>query len=204
MEDARFRKMLGVGAEAGPEEIRRAWRRLVMENHPDRYPQERKSVQELRIITLNEAYAFLMRPGRIGPRPAASPVSTASSATSATANGGTAVGLHRDPAYAWYKQGFLRFSLAVHGIAELNADLAEQQQASYKPRYQASLDFASSLRLLGDAHGYFARLLERYPESPWSPDARYKLKRIERFTLLYRKILANLGGPLPGRATAPQ
>jgi hypothetical protein len=204
MEDTRFREILGVGRDATAEEIRRAWRRLVMQNHPDRFPAERKSLQELRVITLNEAYAFLMtpehRPPPRGPRPEVNrPPASPPEAVPATA-----VGAHRDPAYAWYKQGFLRFSLAVHGIAELNADLAMVEQASYKPRYEASLDFASSLRLLAEAHRYFARVAESFPDSVWSPDASYKLKRIERFTLLYRRILANLGRPVPRRRSQPQ
>lgn len=215
MDDARFRELLGVGPEATIEEIRRAWRRRVMENHPDRFPAERKSFQELRVVTLTEAYAFLMAlarepslameaPCAEAGRPAAGPANAAKSASGRRAAGAraaaacadrssTAVGMHKDPAYAWYKQGFLHFSMAVHGIAELNVDLAKGKQASFKPRYQAARDFAASLRLLADAHGYFARVVGRYPESVWGADAGFKLKRIERFTRLYRKILANLG-----------
>lgn len=85
-----------------------------MENHPDRFPSERKPMQELRIIALNEAYTSLMSRSR-GP-------GLADQASSDTAAGGpsvtgpaaarqpapgTALGPHRDPAYANYKQGFL-------------------------------------------------------------------------------------------------
>ncbi|MCX7030903.1 MAG: J domain-containing protein, partial [Spirochaetes bacterium] len=60
MSDARFRELLGLGPGASREEIRRSWRRRVMANHPDRFPSDRKTAQELRVIALNEAYASLM------------------------------------------------------------------------------------------------------------------------------------------------
>jgi hypothetical protein len=84
-----------------------------MENHPDRFPSERKPLQELRIIALNEAYASLMSRSR---EPwAADPLGADSGNRHPAAPGPGAVrqpprgavGLHRDPAYANYKQGFL-------------------------------------------------------------------------------------------------
>jgi hypothetical protein len=85
------------------------------------------------------------------------------------------------------------FSLAVHGIAETDARVAAGRQPSYTPRYEAARDFAGSLGLLAEAHRYFARVVERHPDSVWAADAKMKLRRIERFTRLYRKILSNLG-----------
>lgn len=188
MSDARFRELLGLEPGATREEIRRSWRRRVMENHPDRHPPDLKAAQELRVIALNEAYASLMAMARERrtPDPARAPAARAQAGT-------TAVGWHRDPAYAYYKQGFLNFSLAVHGIAETDARVAAGRQPSYTPRYEAARDFAGSLGLLADAHRYFARVVERHPDSVWAADAALKLRRIERFTRLYRKILANLG-----------
>ncbi len=120
-----------------------------MENHPDRFPPDRKTLQELRIIALNEAYASLMalaRDPRIaGPAPAGgvvgSPPSTGPAGIQQPAP--TAVGPHRDPAYAYYKQGFLSFSLAVRGIAEMDKRVAAGRQPSYTPRYEAACPFRS-------------------------------------------------------------
>ena len=158
-----------------------------MENHPDRFPPERKEVQELATISLGEAYAALMSCRGTAPlaplAPHASPVWPRG-----------AVGPHRDPAYAYYKQGFVNFSIAVRGIAEVTRAAAAQKLPSFSPRYRASQDVASSLRLLQAARGYFSRVVERYPRSVWCADARLKLSRINRFTDLYRTILANLGG----------
>jgi hypothetical protein len=202
--DARFRELLGVAPGASREEIRRSWRRRVMENHPDRFPSERKPLQELRIIALNEAYASLMSlsrgPGIAGPASAGDAAARSAAAGPGAARqpapGTAAVGPHRDPAYAYYKQGFLSFSLAVHGIAEMDARVAAGRQPSYTPRYEAARDFAGSLGLLAEAHRYFARVVERHPASVWAADATLKLRRIERFTRLYRKILSNLGASM--------
>ena len=115
MSDARFRDLLGLEPGATREQIRRHWRCRVMENHPDRFPADRKSVQELRVIALNEAYASLMAlsrdPKLADPAPdsgaTGSPWSAGSAAAKPPAPAAGAVGRHRDPAYAYYKQGFL-------------------------------------------------------------------------------------------------
>jgi preprotein translocase subunit Sec63 len=115
MSDARFRDLLGLEPGATREQIRRHWRCRVMENHPDRFPADRKSVQELRVIALNEAYASLMAlsrdPKLADPAPdsgaTGSPWSAGSAAARPPAPAAGAVGRHRDPAYAYYKQGFL-------------------------------------------------------------------------------------------------
>ncbi len=115
MSDARFRELLGLEPGASREQIRRSWRRRVMENHPDRFPPDRKPLQELRLIALSEAYASLMALSRdakladpasggivSGSPPAAGPAAMGRPAAAAGA-----IGPHRDPAYAYYKQGFL-------------------------------------------------------------------------------------------------
>ncbi len=172
-----------------------------MENHPDRFPTDRKPLQELRIIALNEAYASLMSlprgPGFAGPAragsaagnpPAAGRVRPGSRRPARPPSACTAILRTRITS-----RGFFSFSLAVHGIAEMDARVAAGRQPSYTPRYEAARDFAGSLGLLAEAHRYFARVIERHPGSVWAADATLKLRRIERFTRLYRKILSNLG-----------
>ncbi len=200
MSDSYFREIVGVHAGATREEIKRAYRRQVMENHPDRFPDEEKPLQELKIVTLTEAYTALMGRGeaaeerqdgdggRSGP---AAAVGRRPRPPVASSRPG--IGPLKDPAYAYYKQGFLNFSLAVHGIAEANQRVAEEKSPGFRP-YRVAQDFANSLSLLQAAHGYFERVVEDHAGCVWEADARWKLKRIERFTKLYRRILSNLGG----------
>jgi hypothetical protein len=209
MSDLYFRQVLGVPGSATREQIRQAYRRRVMENHPDRFTAEKKPLQELAMITLTEAYTALMSappeqepaapPPRRGER-ADVPGGFAPTAArpSAGAEGRTvALAPHKDPAYAYYKQGFINFSLAIHGIAEINRRIAAGRVPRFTRRYTAAQDIADSLGFLRAAHGYFTRVTADFGGSVWFSDARQKLRRIEQFTVIYRRILANLGGVEP-------
>ncbi len=211
MADGYFQEVLGLPRDATRAQVRQAYRRLVMENHPDRFPAERKAVQELAMITLTEAYTALMSmaPGLQEPHPREERARPEGSRPSgerrpagdrATACGRGSVAPHGDPAYAYYKQGFINFSLAIHGIAEINRRIAAGRAPRFTRRYTAAEDFASSLSLLSTAHGYFSRVVERHPRSVWGADSLVKLRRIERFIALYSRILTNLGrSPVPSR-----
>jgi curved DNA-binding protein CbpA len=198
MNDAYFRQILGVSPQADRDEIRQAYRHLVMENHPDRFPPEKKPLQDLAIITLTEAYTALMSaPAVKAPRPGAAEAFRAPRGPQRTSAGPdgkdySALAPHGDPSYAYYKQGFINFSLAIHGIAEINRKIAAGRVPRFTRRYTAKEDIASSLAFLRAAHGYFSRVVEEHSRSVWSADASAKLRRIERFTKLYRRILANL------------
>lgn len=193
-----FREILGVPAGATREQIRLAWRKRVMENHPDRFPGEQKALQELAMITLTEAYHALMgatpqsASRRPGPVARAAPPRARPATRTEPGERSTALGAHNDPAYAYYKQGFINFSLAIHGVAEINRRLAAGRAPVPRRRYNAAEDIAGSLVFLREAHGYFDRVAREHGESVWAADARMKLRRIEHFTEIYRRILANL------------
>jgi hypothetical protein len=195
MSEQHFRDILGVTETATQEQIRQAYRKLVMENHPDRFPSEKKALQELTTITLTEAYTALMSALTMREEhtpshtPAHAPAKPESRSAPPSGPGLTA---HRDPSYAYYKQGFINFSLAIHGIAEINRKIAAGRVPHFTRRYTAAEDIAGSLGFLQAAYGYFSRVVEDHPASVWSADSRAKLRRIDRFTLIYRRILENL------------
>jgi hypothetical protein len=103
-----------------------------------------------------------------------------------------AVALPRDPAYAYYKQGFINFSLAIHGIAAVNRKIAAGRSLPSRRRFNTAEYFGTSLAYLRAAHGYFTRVVEQYAGSVWVADSRFKLRRIEGLTAIYRRILKNL------------
>ena len=228
MSDSYFREILGVPPDATREQIRQSYRQRVMENHPDRFPPERKHLQELATITLTEAYGALMSgaiqrmastyPADLAStypadfasadtaarsrHPSAEPVPAAAASRPAAAGmphaarstvlGVAALALPRDPAYAYYKQGFINFSLAIHGIAAVNKKIAAGRSLPSRRRFNTAEYFGTSLAYLRAAHGYFSRVVEDYAGSVWVADSRFKLRRIEGLTAIYRRILGNL------------
>jgi curved DNA-binding protein CbpA len=197
MTDRFFWEQLGLEPGAGQREIKRAYHRMVRVNHPDLFPQERKAIQELKMIALNEAYDFLIRLEPAGRRGAERPSAQLRPRPPARRPEapGCVLGPHRDPAYAYYKQGFVHFSRALQGIEALYRSLTRRRVEPFKPRDDAYQRFAQGLVELRHAHEYFTRVLEEFGQSIWRHDAELKLERIERFTGLYRRILGNLGRP---------
>ncbi len=197
MSDIFFRELLGVKPGAGKPDIRRAFHSLARKNHPDYYPEEQKALQEMKMIILNEAYSYLIEAA--GPEEGRREYSGRLNRPAGVSRAGTAgeesvqpdaVGQHKDPAYAYYKQGFVHYSRALHGIEALH-HVITFQKVSFKPRMTVYQRFVKSLTLLGRAHGYFTRVAEEFPQSMWCRDANIKLRRIERFNALYRKIISN-------------
>ena len=197
MSDIFFRELLGVKPGAGKTDIKRAFHRLVRKNHPDCYPEEQKALQEMKMIALNEAYSYLIEAAdqEQGRRE----YSGCLDRTAGVYRAGTAgeeaappdaVGQHKDPAYAYYKQGFVHYSRALHGIEALH-HVITFKKASFKPRMTVYQRFLKSLTFLSKAHGYFTRVTDEFPQSMWCRDANIKLRRIERFNVLYRKIISN-------------
>lgn len=203
-------ELLGLSEDVSTEELKRAYRRLVKRHHPDRFQGEERALQQLRMAEINDAYRNILR-SRAGLKqapPAASPAAFRRGPLSASRE----VGLHGDPAYAYYKQGFVHYSRGAGGMMmrgprrKLNPDSGGLEQAR------------TALRFFLQAHGYFRRVVEEFPESPWAADAEWRLERIEGFTRIYRKISRNIekrlaeapvagvvghDAPEPGAAPAP-
>ena len=229
MNDSFFWRELGLEPGADRRQIKKAYWQLARKHHPDFFPEDRKAIQELKMIALNEAYAYLMGTMRVeGDRGAglhaagfraADGMNTTHSTPGGTArhsgpDGGlkvdtswsgpgaagvaepvsdrTDLGFHKDPSYAYYKQGFVHFSRAIHGIEALYQSLSQRRVVHFKPRDDAYQRFADGLVELRRAHEYFSRVVQEFEGSIWKHDASMKLRRIERFTGLYRRILGNL------------
>jgi len=198
--DPFFWRELGLQPGVDRKQIKRAYWQLARQNHPDYFPEERKAVQELRMIALNEAYAHLMSgpdvPGdSLQPRHSERfgfDASWSDVGAGRPAPERSDLGYHKDPSYAYYKQGFVHYSRAVHGIEALYRSLTQRGIVHFKPRDDAYHRFAEGLVELRRAHEYFSRVVQEFEQSIWRHDARMKLRRIERFTVLYRRILGNL------------
>ncbi len=57
-----YYKILGINKNAGPEEIKKAYRKMALRHHPDRVPQEQKKEAEEKFKEMSEAYEVLSDP----------------------------------------------------------------------------------------------------------------------------------------------
>lgn len=177
-------------------ELKKVWRLLVKENHPDLFPEAFKKAQEEKIQEINAAYralgSFLKTvPKKISPKTSENAGSketkkkTISQKTAKASLRGDETVLHGDPVYAWYKRGFRLYSEAVGGIHA-------KWMRSKAFRGKALELFLKRLHLLWEARDYFQRVVREEPGSVWVRDASYKLWRIEQFTRVYTRIKENL------------
>jgi curved DNA-binding protein CbpA len=140
--------------------------------------------------------------GDMGPQSASSGDSGAFfSAWSGKARAGapsssTDVGPLRDPAYAYYKQGFRYFNRGATELSRKEApDLRRALLRERTPRAYDAYVLRFALRALHyfeRSYSYFLVVVDRYPASPWYADAKWKLRRIEKFTAIYQRICENL------------
>jgi len=192
MADNYFYNLLGVAPGATPEQVKHAFHNLARKNHPDFFPEEKKPLQEARMMALNEAYDYLLNREDQGFALQAKS-SVPPSDRSACKSDASSVGLHKDPSYAYYKQGFVNYSRALNGIMSVHDIMGKKKiKRLDQGKNEMAERFINSLTFLRMAHGYFSRVVAEYGDSMWQRDADIKLKKIERFTWLYRRILTNM------------
>ncbi len=187
-------EVLGIREGAGLKEVKKAYHRLVRLNHPDLFPKEKKELQELKMIEINEAYARITEKLKLQPEDEKdrdekdydNHGKVPQPLTPFTIYGRDVPGPHRDIQYAYYKQGFENYSRALSGIKSIERRVYLKSDLYYLRR------FSKSLFYLRKADMYFSKLLEDHPGSMWSADASIKIRRIEYFNRLYRKILLNI------------
>ncbi len=192
MIDKYFHNLLGVAPGAAPEQVKHAFHNLARKTHPDFFPEEKKPLQEARMMALNEAYDYLLnRDNQESALQAESSVPRSDRSVFKSNN--FSVGFHKDPSYAYYKQGFVNYSRALNGIMSVYHIMDKNKiKRLDQGKSEMAGRFINSLTLLRLAHGYFSRVVAEHTDSMWSRDADIKLKKIERFSQLYRQILTNI------------
>ena len=125
--------------------------------------------------------------------PWGSPAWTQAPGTQSTAPAGRSVGAHRDPAYVYYKRGFSAYQKGYTELFRRDPKVIRKQlqEKGTADLYILSLAI-KAIRSFEEAYDYFLRVTTDYGRSPWAPDARYKLRRIQRFNAVYQRICSNI------------
>lgn len=103
------------------------------------------------------------------------------------------VGSLRDPAYSYYKAGFRYYNLGATELSRKEAPKLRRQLIATGTADGYILRLAlRALHYFERSYSYFLVVVDKYPESAWSHDARYKLRRLEKFSAIYQRICENL------------
>ncbi len=206
--------LLGVDATATLADVKAAYHRAAKRHHPDLFPTSERNRREQEMMKINEAYLRLVsatvrgvESRHAGPSDQADdrrpPRGEPPAQTRPERPGmGTNVGSLRDPAYVYYKQGFRYYGLGATQLYRKDPAVMRRQLAELRTCNPHLLDLAlRALTCFERAHGYFRTVVEQYPQSIWARDARYKLRRIQRFNAIYHRICANVSRGIADRAT---
>ena len=189
-----FYKILGITPDVPLEKIKEAYHRAAKRNHPDLFPEESRHTQQLKMMKINEAYLTII--AETADVRDATPVTPGNTAVQEEKPENTSqVGPLKDPAYAYYKQGFKHYSDGQRKF--YNRYLKEEQRIRYVFNWKYLLKLATeSLQAFERSYGYFRKVVEEYPDSIWARDADLKIKRLQRFNAIYRKICNNISEQL--------
>ncbi|MBN1685169.1 MAG: DnaJ domain-containing protein [Spirochaetales bacterium] len=217
----KFYRILGLEPTVSLEVVKDAYYRAAKKNHPDLFPEEQRHVQQLRMMKINEAYLTIVSHSPEGVRrrggydaggfgegyATASADAGGAHATGSAATGevsrftrdpGTAVGMLKDPAYAYYKRGFYFYSTGRKTFFDRYKPLKDRFH--YMVNNQEILHLAlSCLKLYEKSYRYFLKVAEDYPDSIWYRDTLAKMYYLERYNAIYHRICTSIADQLEAR-----
>lgn len=194
-----YYKVLNISPEDNLEQVKKAYRKLMKENHPDFFPEEKQELQKLKTIQINEAYKRILDTFKDKTDKVKNPSIKTYTQNETTQKDNKTVGFHKDLSYVYYKRGFENFSNAVNitnrksGFnIDTNFKMTNSQFSKFYSEPMAVKKFTDSLRFLRVAETYFSKVVSEYPNSIWVKDSEEKIERIEYFYELYNTILKNV------------
>jgi hypothetical protein len=214
----RYYRILGVEPGSSLDQVKDAYYRAAKKNHPDLFPEEKRHVQQLRMMKINEAYLSIVSHtsdnirgigGMTTPDAEESdqPGGVAGGASGSAATGevsrferdpGKAVGALKDPAYVYYKRGFYYYSVGRRTFFDRYKP--EKDRFHYMVNNQEILDLAlSCLKLYEKSYMYFLKVAENYPDSIWYKDTLAKMYYLERYNTIYHRICTSISAQLESR-----
>ncbi len=202
------------------EQLKEAYHRQAKKNHPDLFPDDKKSSRQLKMMKINEAYMSLMQEFMSVGRPEGAVSRRRTSDNRQGGEGSSGRGQQgareekngdsdtvyspvkaedkmvaglRDPAYSYYKRAFTFYQYGYMELFKKDPRIIRSQLAKLKTydAYILKLTIAA-LRYFEQSYRYFRKVIEEYPESIWINDSKVKLRKIEKYNGIYHKICTNL------------
>jgi len=191
-----YYRILNIAPGATATELKDAYHRAAKRNHPDMYPEERRGVQQLAMMRINEAYLSITSGGGGSPDIGAEPPRTRSYAATSSLSAQTPANLPatlKDPAYVYYRRGFDSFRDGYSAM--FRRDPREILRYLRETRTIDAYILKLTIRALQhfeQAYRYFLIVVQEYPLSVWAYDSRWKLKRVETYNHVYHRICERL------------
>ncbi len=167
-----------------PEDVKKRYRELVKQNHPDLFPEDRRREQNLILMEINEAYLSII--GSNDTFENRDPETVEST--------GSLPARHKDPAYVYYKS-------AVDHLNMGNYIFNWSRYATTKYSYHFDVRKSSLLKTAREAlehyrtaYSSFMKVCTGYPGSVWAGDSSDRLDQIEKLNERYTEIIERLMG----------
>jgi len=179
-----FIRLLKPDNSSTEDDIKKRYRELVKQNHPDLFPEEKRREQNLVLMEINEAYLFVV--GNSDESAEALPVHTDDVELCPVK--------HHDPAYAYYKS-------ATEHLNEGNYIFNWSRYTPKNHRYHFDVRKGSLIKTASEAlehytkaYSSFMKVCSSYPDSIWVADSIEKLDLIEKLNGRYTEIIERLTG----------
>ena len=192
-----YYRILNVDSGATAAELKDAYHRAAKRNHPDMFPEQRRGIQQLAMMRINEAYLSITSSRGGSPDIGAEPSPARGYATSAPPQSAQrATNLPatlKDPAYVYYRRGFDSFRDGYSAM--FRRDPREILRYLRETRTIDAYILKLTIRALQhfeQAYRYFLTVVQEYPLSVWAYDSRWKLKRVETYNHVYHRICERL------------
>lgn len=179
-----FIRILKPDNSSTEDDIKKRYRDLVKQNHPDIFPEEKRREQNLILMEINEAYLCVLGNSN-------EPVETVSVNT---VTDELFPVKHNDPAYAYYKSATDHLNRGNY-IFNWSRYTPKNHKYHFDVRKGSLIKTASeALEHYTMAYSSFMKVCSSYPESIWVADSIEKLNLIEKLNDRYTEIIERLTG----------